>query len=162
MALLTRTLAFTLLAACYSPELDECTVTCVGSEDCARGQQCGSDGLCASPDRGTCTTPDAAPDASSPDARPPADAPIAQLTVRIDGRGSVVVDGLGTCDGTHDELDAVVCEFPTLVGATLVLHAIPAPDRKFEKWTTAPCAGQGTTCTHLVMTTPFTDGVKFK
>lgn len=39
--------AIAVTAACYDPTLRNCTVTCLGPGECAEGQVCGADGLCA-------------------------------------------------------------------------------------------------------------------
>ncbi|HET9622508.1 MAG TPA: hypothetical protein VFP84_14145, partial [Kofleriaceae bacterium] len=76
------TVALAAGGACYSPELHDCTLSCATSADCAGGQVCGADKLCAAPaTAGRCeqlaTAPDAGvphdagparPDAATPDA----------------------------------------------------------------------------------------------
>ena len=37
------------LTGCYDAGAVDCTVTCAGPDECASGQTCGSDGLCAAP-----------------------------------------------------------------------------------------------------------------
>ena len=65
-------LAVVLVAACYAPELRECSVVCDTSARCAPGQVCGKDGWCATEAMaGRCATqlhPDA--DSPFPDASP--------------------------------------------------------------------------------------------
>lgn len=48
---LPRSLPGALLGAtaCYSPELQDCAVTCAADGDCGPGQVCGSDRMCAVP-----------------------------------------------------------------------------------------------------------------
>jgi len=45
-----RAVLIALVASCYSPDVRDCTVTCSDNADCADGQRCGSDHLCAAPD----------------------------------------------------------------------------------------------------------------
>lgn len=144
-----------VMAACYSPDVRDCTLTCGGPTDCAQGQVCGADHFCASPaiagqcaslppiDAAPGTLPDARPvDArpvdAHPDARP--DAPVdVQLHVHVDGPGSVTLDGGGSCSGD--------CMLPAPRGVPATLRAFPNPNKVFVMWTSVACAGQGAVCT---------------
>lgn len=169
MAIL-KLVSLAALAGCYSPSVRDCTVTCNAQSDCASGQVCGGDHYCASAlSAGTCaplviigdaeidavaTAPvDAAPDAR-PDARPPIDAaPRVGLHVHIDGKGSVVVTGVATCD-EHD------CTYGVVAGLRLVLVAVPHADQRFDRWTTVTCGQQDASCT-FTPTVATTVGAKF-
>lgn len=159
MGLLIRAaLAALVLAGCYEPAIRDCTISCASPGDCATGQVCGSDGLCAAPEiAGQCRRAgvDAGPhddarvsggpprDADPPDA-PDAPATVA-LHVQIMGTGAVLVDGVGTCsskDAKHGD-----CVFDVAAGAALIAHAVQlAPDEVFTRWTSTTCADQGVRC----------------
>jgi hypothetical protein len=138
MEILMATAAVTL-AGCYDPTLRDCTVSCSVAGDCIGGQICGADHLCASADlAGRCDQ------TATVDARPASDAAIdaglsVQLHVRVDGSGSVVLDGGGSC--TKD------CMLPAPLGQPATLRAVQT-DRKFvfAEWTSLACAGQGASC----------------
>ena len=117
--------AWLSLAACYSPELRDCTVTCSAPDECADDQVCTS-GLCRAPDA-TCN------DSAS------------RVAVRLEviGEGKVVIAGVGTCssdDETH------VCNWTVTIGTQLELEAMELDDRPFDRWTTSNCAGQDESC----------------
>ncbi|MBA3822070.1 MAG: hypothetical protein H0X17_24510 [Deltaproteobacteria bacterium] len=157
MALL-RTLALALLvAACYSPDVRDCTVSCAAVSDCAGGQVCGSDQFCAAPEvAGRCAqlTTDAGVDEPRPDARVPADAavdaappdaaiPMVQLHIRIDGRGVVTVPNIGVCDAGSGAID---CMYAVPQGAPVSLHAVPKNHWRFGAWESTACSGEPETC----------------
>ncbi len=146
------------LAGCYSPSLRDCTVSCGSAGDCATGQVCGADGMCASPAvAGHCgrgvdagipdatIRPDAAPPRdAAPDAPPDAGRTI-RLTVQIMGKGSVTVDGAGTC--SSQEPDRGSCMYDVVVGVPLTAQANPiAASDVFTMWSSIACAGQGAHC----------------
>ncbi len=159
MALLRRFLfgvAAAAASACYSPSVRDCTVSCEAPSDCAHGQVCGADHLCAAPSiAGACAQQpkdagvDGSHDSSAKDApvaidAAPIDAAIAHidLHVKIDGMGRVVIDNVGTCDTTaptHGD-----CHYSIVAGATATLHEMETT-QKFDKWTGA-CNGSATTC----------------
>jgi hypothetical protein len=162
-------------AACYEPELRDCTVACNAESDCAAGQVCGSDKLCAAPEiAGHCSTlpgtagsgdrdagvadammaVDAAPDA------PPDAATHVQLTITIEAKGRVTVNGIGTCDEAPPQNGA--CTFIVPINQPLTASATPYLTWRFDRWTTAACASVSiNTCTFTPSTnTPL--GVKFK
>ena len=95
----TSLLAIVTTSACYSPELRDCTLVCVSPRDCASGQVCGSDGLCASIERagrcsqlpadaGTQIPDDGATEVTMLDASVPIDAPPDAPT-----RGAITLPG---------------------------------------------------------------------
>ncbi len=136
------------LAGCYSPSLRDCTVSCGSAGDCATGQVCGADGLCASPEvAGHCR---AVVDAGTTDAAPPRDAlPDAgrtvRLTVQIMGKGSVAVQGAGTCSSLDP--DHGNCMYDVVAGVPLTAQANPIDGSDvFTMWSSFPCAGQGARC----------------
>lgn len=173
LKLAVATLAAT--AACYSPDLRDCVVSCASSVDCAGGQLCGADHFCASPARaGHCAAPpatdaglaaDAGADAHPPppDARPDAaiDAGPTEVTlhVTIDGQGTVTLDGGGSCDSGAPQKGNCMLLAPEGVPATL--HATPHDGQRFDRWTTMTCGGQGDTCV-FVPTANVDVGARFR
>lgn len=148
-------------AGCYSPSLADCTVSCSGPSECASGQVCGTDGLCAAPEiAGRCAVPpDAALDAgvvvdapiammidaAMPDA-PPLPAMV-RLRVQIVGKGRVVVDGRGTCSASMGP-GGGDCAFDVARGVAQTVRATPVQiDQWFLSWTSPTCRGQSATCT---------------
>lgn len=175
MGLLTRSTAglwstLAVLAGapgCYSPSLADCTVSCAGPSECASGQVCGNDGLCAAPEvAGRCMiAPDAgadaaldagviidAPipvmiDAAVPDAPPPPPPKTVKLRVQIGGKGRVVVDGRGTCSASAGP-GGGDCTFDVARGAAQTVRAVPIQlDQRFLSWSSPTCRGQSATCT---------------
>lgn len=151
MGLLGKVAAPTLalLASCYEPQLVDCTIRCAGESDCASGQVCGTDHFCAAPDVADhCASVTATTDAgvvadgakldASTDAPP--DAPTqGQLRVQIEGgKGSVTVQGIGTC--TDD------CTYSVPLHMPLSAHAAGIDNWRFDKWTAGPCMGQLANC----------------
>ena len=141
---------------CYAPSLRDCTVSCESAGDCARGQVCGSDGLCATPEAaGHCATAEV--DAGDVDASPPRDAAVPDsprlvaLNVQVDGKGSIDVAGLGVCsskDPSHGR-----CMYDIGLGIAQRVEAIAVePDQEFDRWTSPTCAGQGAVCTFVPLT----------
>ena len=105
--ILAAAVAALVLAGCYTPALRDCTVSCDAPGDCASGQVCGSDGMCAAPaspatarwsrpTRGPMRRRRPARCRGGIDARPDA-MPSVRLTVQIMGKGSVVLGGATTC-----------------------------------------------------------------
>ena len=153
-----------VITGCYGPALRDCTVSCAAAADCAQGQVCGADGLCAAPEiAGTCAPPpdggpaiDAArpvdaPSIDAPPPPPPPDAPPdappmgATLRVQIDGAGSVFVDGSGVCSSFGARGD---CTYDLTLGAPKTVRAVAIqPDQRFKAWTSSTCGGQGASCT---------------
>jgi hypothetical protein len=163
MGVLAGIAALVVLAGCYAPSLRDCTVSCAGPSDCAPGQVCGDDGLCAAPEvAGRCqmATVDAGPgkDAGPPrdaapgvDASPAVDAaapdapPTVKLRVQIDGKGSVQVDGSGTCsssDPSHGN-----CVYDIALDIAQRVEAMADDNQDFVGWLSITCAGQGPICT---------------
>jgi hypothetical protein len=135
MAVLT--LLTVVLAACYSPDVRDCSVTCATADDCIDGQTC-STGLCATPGI-TCKLPVAPPVPT-----PPAPNTIA-ITVTIAGHGSVALDGVTMCD-------AGACTEMIDSGVSVALTASPMPH--FVGWTGA-CQGPDPTCVLVPIDTLF-------
>ncbi|HEX7839577.1 MAG TPA: hypothetical protein VF469_19010 [Kofleriaceae bacterium] len=126
--------AAAVLAGCYAPSVRDCTVRCTSPDDCASGQICGEDRLCAAPEiAGRCR---AAPiDAIA----------AASLHVQIMGEGSVVIDGSGTCSSLGPQRGD--CTFAVVLGVAVTAHAVDIqPDQAFKTWTSPTCAGQGARC----------------
>lgn len=143
-----------VLTSCYAPAVRDCTVSCASERDCASGQVCGGDGMCAAPEvAGRCSgfPGDAGP---RHDARPPGDpdldagldaAQTVVLHVQIMGKGAVLVDGVGACsskDPQHGD-----CMYDVIPGVVLIAHAVEIDrDELFAMWTSPTCAGQGPRC----------------
>lgn len=175
MGILGPSLAIACLAlGCYSPAVRDCTVSCGSAGECATGQVCGADGMCASPAAaGQCArlVPDAgiadAPAAPSRDAGAPIDAapdapprdagPSVRLTVQIAGKGSVAIDGVGTCSSQDPQRP---CGYDVAAGAQLTLQATGLDGDQFAMWTSLACAGQGARCT-LTPIVPTTVSARF-
>lgn len=152
------------MAACYSPTLRDCTLSCADESECADGQVCGTDHLCAAPAiAGSCAAllasdggvvdaraapADAAHGHHDDAAAPPVDATSPTLVVlhlQIDGQGSVVVVGGGTCDSSSG-MPPGNCLMNVLPGIPLQLDATPHAGSQFQNWSGGPCDGQGATC----------------
>ena len=155
----TGAAALALLAGCYSPSLRDCAVACAGPADCAPSQVCGTDGMCASPemagrcametDAGSMQMPMPEPrDAAVDDGPAPPDAspPLVRLRVQIDGRGSVIIEGRGTCSSTDPSHGNCMYDIPVGVAQRVQAMAI-GPDDEFTRWTSFVCAGEASMCT---------------
>jgi hypothetical protein len=137
--------ALAALTGCYSPSLRDCTVSCEAAGDCASGQVCGDDGLCASPMvAGQCATVEV--DAGTVDAAP--DGPVlVKLSVQVDGKGSIDVAGSGVCSS---EMMRGRCMYDIPLGVAQRVEAIAIDSREpFVGWTSLACAGQGAVCTFV-------------
>ncbi|HLL23742.1 MAG TPA: hypothetical protein VK427_16500 [Kofleriaceae bacterium] len=149
MAFLRSLFIVTLATACYSPDIRECAVTCANADDCAPGQSCGGDGLCAS-EGVTCSaiaSTDAGVDGAGtpPDAATPA---TVKLVVRIDGRGDVKIPSVGDCEGGNGQSQ---CMFDVKTGVAITLQVMPKNNWMFVRWEDA-CLGQSTAACTLTPT----------
>lgn len=165
MDVLTCLLAAALaLAGCYAPSIRDCTVSCAAADDCASGQICGADGLCAAPEiAGRCG---AIPrDASGHDVGPTGDAGAPRdaidrpdsdidatagvsLHVQVIGKGSVIVDGSGTCSSLPPQRGD--CTYDVVPGVAVTVHAVEIqPNQTFAMWTSPTCAGQTSRCVFI-------------
>jgi len=149
-----------LVAACYDPQLSDCTTRCASNDDCGPSQACTSQGYCAAPDRACAAGSSGAPiDASidaptdamkKPDARPMR---LVQLHVRVTMGGKVRVDA-ATCDGDSTNggnPQPGDCHIPVSEGESVTLRATSRGGYSFERWTTLACAGASPIC----VLTPF-------
>jgi hypothetical protein len=155
MGVLAIIVAGLALAGCYQPALRDCTVHCESPGDCAGGQVCGSDGLCATPEiAGRCAR--LASDAGTPGdaAAPPGDASsdapdaptLVRLTVLVMGKGSIVLDGSTTCSALAPQRGN--CGYDVVPGIAITAQAVAIEaDHPFTNWSSTTCAGQGTSCT---------------
>jgi hypothetical protein len=153
LAALGALVALAAPVGCYAPSLRDCTVSCEATSDCASGQVCGDDGLCAVPEvAGRCatievdagTTVDAGADAA------PDGPPLVTLVVQIDGKGSVDVAGRGVCSS---EIQRGRCMYDIPFGVAQRVEAIAIDNRQpFVGWTSLACAGQGAVCTVVPLT----------
>jgi hypothetical protein len=141
---------------CYSPDVRDCTLTCTDATDCASGQVCGTDRLCAAPAQaGRCArvlgmydageAVDARADGSI-DAHPDA-AELVSIQVTVTGKGEVSLDGGGTCTG-HGP--AVNCVLGAIKGSPATVRAMGLGGNHFMAWSGA-CDGELPSCTF----TPF-------
>jgi hypothetical protein len=151
MGILGVVAALAALAGCYAPALRDCTVSCELPSDCASGQVCGDDGMCAAPERaGKCVgAPDAAPPAdAAPDAAMP-DAPATvSLHVTVGGKGSIVVDGRGTCSSLDPQKGN--CTYDVTLGVQQRVRAVSIdPAQLFMGWTSPTCSGANAICTFV-------------
>jgi hypothetical protein len=155
MDVLAAVVAGLVLAGCYAPAVRDCTVSCDAPGDCASGQVCGTDRMCAAPGvAGHCAmiAPDAGADAReprdaapAPDARPDA-TPMVRLTVQVMGKGSVVLDGLATCSSLAPQHG--ICMYDVVPGVAITAQAAAIDlDQVFAMWTSAVCAGASARCT---------------
>jgi hypothetical protein len=149
MEVLAALAAVALLAACYQPSLRDCTVSCASPGDCAHGQVCGADGMCAAPGiAGHCMT---APDAGQPprdaavDARPDT-TPTVRLTVLVMGKGSVVLDGTTTCSSLDPQHGNCSYDVEPGIAITAQATAIQS-DQIFVRWTSETCSDASARCT---------------
>jgi len=149
MGLLGRSLAAGLvaLAGCYSPTVLDCTVSCGSPHDCVSGQICGNDGLCATPEvAGRCG---GLRDAGLPrDAAGSDGSAIISLHVQITGKGSVFVEGRGTCSSMDPQRGDCIFGIPLDVAQTVEALAIE-PDQAFTSWTSVTCNGPNARCTFI-------------
>ncbi len=130
MAILRAATFALFLAACYSPDLADCTVMCTFDEDCASGQHC-TDHFC-SREGVTCSAEPGTDAAVVVDTRPEPDAPTTQgvLRIRIADQGLVRVPGQQTCDSDIDN----ECMYVVELGVPITLEAEPHNNRFFERW----------------------------
>lgn len=142
MAILRATL-LSFLAACYSPDLADCTVTCASDEDCASGQQC-SDRVCSRAGVSCAGGEPISGDAAvvvPKDAPPEPDGPTTEqgvLRVRVADQGVVHVPGHQDCDSDVTS----ECMYVVDLAVPITLTAEPHDDRYFDKWEESPvCMG---------------------
>jgi hypothetical protein len=122
-----------VVAACYDPESINCTVSCAAADECAEGQVCGSDGLCAAPDvAGHCNGTDAGTNAD-----------VVMLRIVIEGQGKVTIEGTGLCDS--DVADNGTCLFSVTSGIARELRASGHHGAKFAGWSSG-CRGSNSSC----------------
>ncbi len=120
-----------VLAACYSPEIRDCTVTCTASTDCADDQVYGSDQFCASPAvANECETMGSGSSAMK-----------ITLRVTVQGLGKVVVKDVGECLAAHNAPGDCTWQLP--VGTRVELEAIAG---EFDKWLTSLCTEHEQSC----------------
>jgi hypothetical protein len=143
MLRLVSLLAVLAASGCYAPDLQDCTVTCGGSDECAGDQVCNSNGRCAA-EGVSCTG--ATPDAASA---------MITLRVQVGGTGKVVIAGVGECDESE-------CTWQVPM-ATLRLDARATDDEKpFERWTTMNCMPALQPSCMVTPTGSTTVGAKFR
>jgi hypothetical protein len=148
-----------LATGCYSPSLRDCTVSCASENDCAGGQVCGSDKLCAAPDiAGKCGMAMPGPDAEVPPVDAAVDAaidaaPVAMVSLRVQitGKGDVVVTGVGTCPSDGPQKGD--CTFSVPANVQRMARATGKMGDKFKRWSSIVCGLQGETCTFTPLVT---------
>lgn len=121
-----------VLASCYSPQLEECAVTCTTAEDCSPDQRCGADGWCVGEDRvGRC---DVAPAA---DGGPLPGAP-GELHIVITGQGEIELEALGEkC--TSRAATGATCSYPIGPGVWVTLREKDGGGWRFAGWDWLGC-----------------------
>jgi hypothetical protein len=119
-----RVLAAFALAACYSPQLPRCVVTCGSDSPCPDGLSCGSDSYCHDDsDTSACH---------------------AVLTITVDGDGLVESAPAGI-DCTPFQ---PTCSQEFTGGTSITLTASGFDGSSFSQWTGETCAGSTQpTCT---------------
>ena len=148
MEVLAALAAAGLLAACYEPALRDCTVSCASPGDCAHGQVCGADGMCAAPGiAGHCAmvAPDAGP---LRDAAPRDAAPTVRLTVLIVGKGSIMLDTGAICSSLDPQHGN--CSYDVAPGIAITAQAMAIQaDQMFARWTSETCSNASARCTFV-------------
>lgn len=135
-----------VLGACYSPELQDCTVTCSISTDCADDQVCGGDKFCASPE--VANQCESAGTGSS--------MTTVTLRITVEGSGKVVVKDIGECAAHDDTIGD--CTWQLAIGTRVELEASSGD---FDKWLSPACSGQDKSCTFTPETSTIV-GAKFR
>ena len=144
MGVLIALTAALALAACYTPELRDCTVSCDGPMQCASGQVCGTDQLCAAPEiAGRCR--ELAVDAGQVDARPDGP-PTAALHVQVMGKGTVVVENRGTCSSGEPQRGDCVYDIALGIDQTVRAQQLQL-DQVFLGWASETCRDEPAICT---------------
>ena len=153
------------ITGCYTPAVRDCAIDCVMTSDCARGQSCTVDGMCASAAIERCgslgdaaramdatpITGDAASDARVTLVDAPADAHGAvDLVIAITGMGQVSLTSGQTCSSSGDQHGS--CTFAVPYALLQTLRATATHGEHFTTWTAA-CSGQPNPCTVVPIAT---------
>lgn len=135
---------FAVLAAsgCYAPDLQDCTVTCSGSDECAGEQVC-NDGRCS------------AEGVSCQGATPDAASAMITLRIQIGGTGTVVIAGVGACDDSE-------CTWQVPMAMLRLDAQVTDSEKPFERWTTLNCMPALQPSCMFAPTASTTVGAKFK
>jgi len=139
-----------LISGCYSPDIDDCSVTCTTDNECAGDQVCTAQGLCAGA-ASACEDNSAVDGGVTPH--------MIALQVKVDGDGKVSIDGIGDCEPSGSGPMGDTCMMQIAAGP-VTITAIAA-DKPFERWTSLICAGQDASC-HVTLTVNATVGAKFR
>lgn len=145
MGLLARfsLISLAVTAACYAPEVRDCTVKCASVHDCAGDQVCTAGFCVASSDVqcGTTGSNNADTDAGGqlvmPDAGldAPPDAPThGTLVVTVEGKGAISIAGVGSCDPSQNNGH---CTYTVLLATALTAEAVAGEDFVLDGWTTS-------------------------
>lgn len=138
------------LAACYSPELEDCAVACASAADCGPGQACRSDGWCTGPDHAQgCGKP--APGGPGGPGGPDQDD--ASLQVVIEGQGQIEVEASSVSlkeNCTSSSAGGTTCTYAMPAGTWAALRQKEQGGWAFEKWQ-APGCGLGKPKSCLVL-----------
>ncbi len=124
-----------LVAGCYAPDVNDCTVTCTTDNECAADLVCTPQGLCGS------TTAACDGNNSTVDGG----ARMIRLRVSVMGEGKVMIAGGPVCSPREDMGPGDACDLIVPAGP-LVLEAQVLGNKPFERWTSIVCAGQGPRC----------------
>ncbi|MEP6863027.1 MAG: hypothetical protein ABJE66_20540 [Deltaproteobacteria bacterium] len=147
-------------AACYAPDVPECTLACTADADCVNGQACTGDGYCAASPATQCVQREAMPDGAS----------VGSGSGTGSGTGSgsgtttvsvhVTVDGNGTVTASTGLMCTNDCTFQVDKAVPMTLTAMPSSTHQaFDSWSGA-CATQPALC-HVTPNAAITIGAKF-
>lgn len=154
-----RLVALLFCAACYGPDVPECTLACTADTDCVAGQACSRDGLCAASAETQCSQrqmpgdgAQAAVDASGSGSGSGSAISMVSVHVTVHGPGSVFASIGTTC--TSD------CTFAVEQGMPMTFTATPSSaNHSFDSWSGA-CASQPALC-HVTASVAISVGAKF-
>jgi hypothetical protein len=116
--------AFAMLAGCYAPDVRDCVLPCATSADCADGQVCGADLVCAAAGV-TCGPMQAV-----------------TITVAITGTGQVAI-GPMMC---MSMLGSASCTLSAPAGEPATATAMGMHGETFTGWTSEVCAQEPASC----------------
>jgi hypothetical protein len=143
-------------AACYAPDLRDCTVSCASQSDCAGDQICGGDHLCAVSARASQCARDAdtadadpldaaardaalGPDARAVDAEPADAAPSVILHLHADGMGEITTSTGASCDSEGSAHGDCMIAVPE--DSPITLDAVGENGQVFQQWMGMACSG---------------------
>jgi hypothetical protein len=141
-------LALSLIASCYNPQIDRCTITCVGMGPCPDSMTCGGDGYChASGDR-LCSTGDSGQSVA--------------ITVVPGGMGTgtVTADFDQSFQCTSADAGTSSCELDVPPATTVTFTEAADSPSVFSGWSDAGASCSGATC-QVTTSAPVNLGAQF-